>query len=218
MRPLRFIFVVLVSIVARTICCGQTNFYGSIKYKNYATNCSDQYASSVMNDSIVCTYTSNGFYIEKYYQAKGATMICPTVVYIDEKRYSECLCNGITVVESKAEKRMQAVTPTEEFQTIAGYRCQKYVVNHKINDSLTITSLVWVTPDLRLDKSYPSKLEEAPGCPLKIETIRTKRNGSVGYFDVWEAVAVSPSSTPFDLATFLKGKEVTTKDIFSPYR
>ncbi|WP_320051794.1 hypothetical protein [uncultured Acetobacteroides sp.] len=214
MKHLKFILVAVAIATAVTISWGQGSFHGSIKFKIYAVG----KPVLPLFDSAMYTYCSNGFFIEHVFDSDPSHFQFEKMITDDSTNYTQFKGESNTILISKASQSVaRKVETTDEFQTILNHRCQKYIVKRLVDDSTTITENWWIASDLKLAGNYPRKLEENPGCPLKYELLRERRDGKKGYIEVFEAVEIRPSDVHFDLESFLKGKNVTTKNPLEPF-
>lgn len=102
------------------------------------------------------------------------------------------------LTKENAEKPNVKVTPTDTYETVAGYKCRKYVIEmNDENSGMTITSNVWATKDIAITapKFDASQIftKGVEGMPLRVNT-------SVQMFEIgYEAQKVEKVKVKDDL-------------------
>ena len=199
------ILLLTITVLSSISALAQDYFYGSVTFKNYA---SQPAPAQQLYDSIRFSYFTNGITQSQYYYS-NPTLIFPTeIVELDTTCYIQYKDKpNVLLQDKRIDGNTFSVRATNEYLDILGYRCQKFVVERKIDSSYTMITYHWLAQTLKLatDK-YRNKLLNQ--VPLKHERIKLYKNGKVAYVDIREAVSIKRDDLAFDLNQLVRGKSI----------
>lgn len=204
-------------LLFRILAFGQAPLKGSIKYDiKYDLPEKDkkqmeQFGMTMPNSSVI---SSNGTQATiKMMTDKGVFsefLSTNSQVYLLDR--VDKIAYKMPVQQSKEEDQKWTVTKTDEFETIVGKKCRKYVIE---SEDKKHKQFIWATPEYKFSNSLFNNINmraggqasfynEIEGIPLKIEV----GSGT----NKMEMKAVSLSTTPPSESSFKLPSEYTIED------